>query len=162
MPPLTSPAYTFSVESDDPIYEEYSSSDEQEASPCFSKKRLSSTEEFNSSGAFNSKLRAAVGAADACAIEDTEDECDPSDSLMILAPVYTQKGEGIKARLECAVEKDLDSLPVEVAAIELQPLQAAKVDESNDSLQALLSASDFWRAQSNASAGATTAGDRSS
>jgi hypothetical protein len=143
MPPLTSPAYAFSVESDDPIYEEYSSSDEQEASPCFSKERVSSTEEFKSSGAFKSELRAAVGAANTCAIEDTEDECDPSDSLMIMAPVYTQKCEGLKARLECAVDEVLDSSPIEVAAMELQPPQAAKLDESSDSLQAPLSISDF-------------------
>jgi hypothetical protein len=143
MYPLKSPAYTFSVESDDPIYEDYSSSIEQAASPCFSKKRVSSTEEVKVSGACNSELHAVVGAADACAIEDTEDECDPGDSLIILAPVCAQQGEGLNTKFERAVDEILDSLPIKVGAMELQPLQATKVVESSDPLQAPLSISDF-------------------
>jgi hypothetical protein len=143
MYPLTSPVYTFSVESDDPIYEEYSSFHEQEVSPCFSKKRMSYTEEVKVSGASKSELRAVVGAADACAIEDTEDECDPSDPLIILVPVYAQKGEGLNVKLERAVDDILDSLPIEVGAMELQPLPTAEVDESSDCMQVPLSIFDF-------------------
>jgi hypothetical protein len=164
---LTSPVYTFSIDSDDPIYE-HSSSVEREASPYFFHKHVSSTEEQNFSGAFKSELRAAMEAATGCAIENSEDECDPSDSLLGLSSIYVPKGEGLDTRLERAVDEISDSLPDEVGAITLhvakkksepkippevqgeqtdeeerQPLQRANVVESSDSFQAPLSTSDF-------------------
>ncbi|KAF1942702.1 hypothetical protein EJ02DRAFT_344731 [Clathrospora elynae] len=87
--------YTFSIEDDDPIYEEFDDSVEIE-NPVFERERVFSAVEKQLSGAFNSELRATVRASNVSAVMNSSDDCacvtddesDPSDSLLGLAPLY--------------------------------------------------------------------------
>ncbi|RAR00384.1 hypothetical protein DDE82_007386 [Stemphylium lycopersici] len=90
--------YTFSVESDDPIYEDYIEPLEPEDT-FFSKRRVSTREEEEISGAFKSQLSSAEVMSTASYrpnSSDRPDNCpslidtnsEPSDSLLMQAPLY--------------------------------------------------------------------------
>ncbi|KAF1830003.1 hypothetical protein BDW02DRAFT_573437 [Decorospora gaudefroyi] len=126
MYPLTGKVYTFSnEEDDDPIYEELSELEEEDLL-SYPKQPISSPEENHLSDTLESEPCAVASGSHGCAIADDseaasigamDDDCDPSDSLLMLAPLCVPNLED-----QCESLQEQEQ-PVPVVAAEEEVLE---------------------------------------